>query len=82
MGRSLEEYLEKYLKDERYSEANADELKYQVTRLFNKFNGLSEYDKSKIIERVIRARFGERPKSNFEPQDLNIEAILKEKGIL
>lgn len=35
-----------------------------------------------MIETRLETLFGQPPTGKYEPQDLNIESILKEKGIL
>lgn len=80
--KTLEELLEKYLNDERYPDADPAEMRAQVTRLFNKYQRTTETVRLRNIEWVVEARFGEPPPRDFEPMDLNIKNILKEKGIL
>lgn len=82
MATTLDELLEKYLNDERYPDADPEEMKAQVIRLFNKYEQLEESTKLYMIDSVLVAKFGERPKVDFQPLDLDLYNTLKEKGIL
>lgn len=78
----LSELIQQYLNDKRYPDADPEEMRAQVKRLFEKYSELDPEERLFMIDTVLEAKFGEPPSLDFEPMDLNIENILKEKGIL